>query len=68
MDLSIYTDAPRPRRPWVLANMVAGIDGSVSIDGRTKEMSSTADRQLFHHLRTLADVILVGAGTMRDGW
>ncbi|HVM54796.1 MAG TPA: dihydrofolate reductase family protein [Acidimicrobiales bacterium] len=66
MDLSIYTDAPRPRRPWVLANMVAGIDGSVSIDGRTKEMSSTADRQLFHHLRTLADVILVGAGTMRD--
>src|SRR5687768_11490552 len=61
-----YTDAPRPTRPWVLANMVAGIDGSVAIDGRTKEMSSDVDRALFHHLRTLPDVILVGASTVRE--
>ena len=61
-----YTDASRPRRPWVFANMVAGIDGSVAVDGRTKEMSSEADRALFHHLRTLADVILVGASTVRE--
>jgi riboflavin biosynthesis pyrimidine reductase len=66
IDLSIYDDAERPRRPWVMANMVAGIDGSVAIDGRTKEMSSDDDRALFHHLRTLADVILVGATTVRD--
>lgn len=66
MDLSVYDDAPRPRRPWVFANMVAGIDGSVAVDGRTKAMSSEADRALFHHLRTLADVILVGAATVRD--
>ena len=66
IDFAVYDDAPRPTRPWVLANMVAGVDGSVAIDGRTKEMSSEADRDLFHHLRTLADVILVGAGTIRD--
>ncbi len=66
IDLAVYDDAARPTRPWVLANMVAGVDGSVAIDGRTKEMSSEADRALFHHLRTLADVILVGAGTIRD--
>lgn len=66
MDLSIYTDAPRPTRPWVLANMVCGIDGAAAIGGRTKELSSAADRSLFHHLRTLADVILVGATTVRD--
>jgi riboflavin biosynthesis pyrimidine reductase len=66
IDLAVYDDAPRPRRPWVLANMVAGVDGSVAIDGRTKEMSSEADRALFHHLRTLVDVILVGATTVRD--
>jgi riboflavin biosynthesis pyrimidine reductase len=66
MDLAVYTDAPRPSRPWVLANMVSGVDGSVAIDGRTKEMSSEADRALFHHLRTLPDVILVGAKTVRD--
>jgi riboflavin biosynthesis pyrimidine reductase len=66
MDLSAYDDAARPTRPWVLANMVAGVDGSVAIDGRTKEMSSEADRALFHHLRTVCDVILVGASTVRD--
>jgi riboflavin biosynthesis pyrimidine reductase len=66
IDFAVYDDAARPTRPWVLANMVAGVDGSVAIDGRTKEMSSEADRALFHHLRTLADVILVGAGTIRD--
>ena len=66
IDLSAYDDAPRPTRPWVLANMVAGVDGSVAVDGRTKELSSEADRKLFHHLRTIADVILVGATTVRD--
>lgn len=66
MDLSVYTDAARPTRPWVLSNMVSGVDGSVAIDGRTKEMSSEADRALFHHLRTIPDVILVGASTVRD--
>ncbi|MEA3018923.1 MAG: hypothetical protein QOI47_447 [Actinomycetota bacterium] len=66
MDLAAYDNAPRPTRPWVLANMVTGIDGSVAIDGRTKQMSSEVDRALFHHLRTLADVILVGATTVRD--
>jgi riboflavin biosynthesis pyrimidine reductase len=66
MDLSVYSDADRPTRPWVFANMVSGIDGSVAIDGRTKEMSSDADRRLFHHVRTLCDVILVGAKTVRD--
>lgn len=66
MHFAAYDDAPRPSRPWVLANMVSGIDGSVAIDGRTKEMSSEADRALFHHLRTLPDVILVGAKTVRD--
>ena len=66
MDLSVYDDAARPTRPWVMANMVTGVDGSATVGGRTKEMSSDADRALFHHLRTLADVILVGATTARD--
>jgi riboflavin biosynthesis pyrimidine reductase len=66
MDLSLYDDAARPSRPWVLANMVSGVDGSVAVNGRTKELSSEADRALFHHLRTIADVILVGATTVRD--
>ena len=66
MDLSVYDDAPRPTRPWVMANMVTGVDGSATVGGRTKEMSSATDRAVFHHLRSVADVILVGAKTVRD--
>jgi riboflavin biosynthesis pyrimidine reductase len=61
-------DAPRPRpdgRPWLLANMVAGLDGSLSWHGRVGELSSASDRSLFVRLRGLADAVLVGAGTVR---
>jgi len=61
-------EAPRPvpdGRPWLLANMVAGIDGSLSWHGRVGELSSASDRSLFVRLRGLADVVLVGAGTVR---
>lgn len=61
-------DAPRPRpdgRPWLVANMVAGLDGSLSWHGRVGELSSSSDRSLFVRLRGLADAVLVGAGTVR---
>lgn len=58
-------DRRRPDRPWVMANMVAGVDGSVAIDGRVRELSSPSDRQLFLDLRSVADVVLVGAETAR---
>jgi riboflavin biosynthesis pyrimidine reductase len=61
-------DAPRPRpegRPWLVANMVTGLDGSLSWHGRVGELSSASDRSLFVRLRGLADAVLVGAGTVR---
>jgi 5-amino-6-(5-phosphoribosylamino)uracil reductase len=54
-----------PGRPYVAVNMVATADGAISLGGRTKDLSSQADRFVFHHLRSLADVILVGAQTVR---
>lgn len=66
--LASYLDVdrpPRPDRPWVLANMVAGLDGSTAIDGRVGELSNPTDRQLFLDLRSVADVVLVGAETAR---
>jgi riboflavin biosynthesis pyrimidine reductase len=66
--LSPYLDADRPPaddRPWVLANMVCGLDGSTAIDGRVGQLSSPTDRQLFVDLRSVADVVLVGAETAR---
>lgn len=61
-------DEPRPRpadRPWLLANMVTGLDGSLAWHGRVGPLSSDADRSLFVRLRGLADGVLVGAGTVR---
>src|SRR3954454_7981907 len=49
----------------VTANMVAGLDGSAAVDGRVAGLSNAADRALFQQLRAEADVVLVGAGTVR---
>lgn len=53
-------------RPYVVANMVATADGRASVEGRTAPISSVADRQLFHALRTRVDAVMVGAGTLRS--
>ena len=45
--------------------MVSSVDGAASLDGVTKGLSSQADRRVFALLRTLADVIVVGAATVR---
>jgi riboflavin biosynthesis pyrimidine reductase len=45
--------------------MVASADGAVSVDGRSGGLSGPADRMLFTVLRSLADLILVGAATVR---
>jgi riboflavin biosynthesis pyrimidine reductase len=60
--LYAYPDAPRP---WVRANMVASVDGAVSLDGRSGGLGGPADKKLFAVLRSLADVVLVGSGTAR---
>jgi riboflavin biosynthesis pyrimidine reductase len=54
-----------PPGPWLRANMVASADGAAHLEGMTRGLSSAADRHLFALLRTLADVVVVGAGTVR---
>jgi len=53
------------QRPHVAVNMVHTTDGRAAVDGRTAPISSVADRQLFHALRTRVDAVMVGAGTLR---
>jgi riboflavin biosynthesis pyrimidine reductase len=52
-------------RPWVLLDMVASLDGATAVDGRSGGLGGPGDKLVFHALRGLADVILVGAGTAR---
>jgi riboflavin biosynthesis pyrimidine reductase len=54
-----------PSGPWLRANMVSSVDGAASLGSVSRGLSSKADRHLFALLRTLADVIVVGAATVR---
>lgn len=52
-------------RPYVLLNMASTADGRASVDGRAGPIGDRADSALLHGLRTIADGLLVGAGTVR---
>ena len=54
-----------PGRPGVRLNMIVSVDGAASLQGRSGALGGPADKALFATLRSLADVVLVGAGTMR---
>ena len=53
----------RADRPWVALCMVSSIDGSTVFDGASGGLSNPTDIAVLLHLRSLAQVILVGAGT-----
>ena len=45
--------------------MVTSVDGATAREGVSRPLSSDNDRAVFHALRAIADVVLVGAGTVR---
>jgi len=52
-------------RPSLRMNFVASLDGAGTLHGRSGGLSSPADQRLLDLLRMLADVLVVGAGTIR---
>jgi riboflavin biosynthesis pyrimidine reductase len=54
-----------PNRPYVMLNMVSTADGHATLDGRSGPISGSADRALFHSLRTAVDAVMAGAATVR---
>ena len=60
-----YAWPPGPARPWLRAVMVSSLDGAVEAGGRSSGVATPADRRVFVRLRRSADVVLVGAGTVR---
>ncbi len=46
-------------------NLVTSLDGAVEIDGLSGPLGVPADREAFVAMRAAADVVLVGAGTVR---
>jgi riboflavin biosynthesis pyrimidine reductase len=61
-----WPDWPVPTA-WVRCNMVATVDGaSRAPEGLSEGISNAADRRVFGRVRGLADVVLAGAGTVRQ--
>ena len=60
---------PRERagedRPFVFVNMVSTIDGRAQLGGSTGELGEEADLEMLLELRTIADAVLIGSGTLR---
>ena len=62
--------APRSRhssgRPSIGLCMVMSIDGSTVVEGKSTLLSNPADRDVLIALRSAAETIVVGAGTIRE--
>jgi riboflavin biosynthesis pyrimidine reductase len=60
---------PRERapagRPFAYLNMVETLDGRAALHGRAQALGGPADLEVLLELRTLADAILIGTGTLR---
>ena len=64
--LVVYGDLPVAQgRPAVRLNMIASVDGATTLAGVSGGLGGPADHALFAVLRSLAEVVLVAAGTVR---
>ncbi|MGC2942223.1 MULTISPECIES: dihydrofolate reductase family protein [unclassified Brevibacterium] len=63
----LEVDRAQPRHEcWVTGHMVAGLDGTAAIHGRVGALSTAPDQDLFRRMRQIADVVMVGAQTVRN--
>lgn len=60
---------PRERapvdRPFVYVAMISTVDGRAAADGSSAALGDDADLEMLLELRTLADAVLIGTGTLR---
>lgn len=57
---------PEAGRPWIRTNFVSTIDGAVQdAQGVSGDLGGAPDHRAFTVMRSLCDVVLVGAGTVR---
>ena len=64
--LSDLYAVPQEAESWLRVNMVSTVDGAATGDsGDSKSINNDADKEVFDLLRSQADVLVVGAGTLR---
>jgi len=69
---AIYEDLELPPagrrdavRPYVIINTVSSVDGRTAMGGKAADLGSGIDRQTMRTLRSRADAVMIGAGTLR---
>lgn len=63
-----YADAsraPHDGRPWVYLVMIASADGATAVEGVSGPLGGPGDKAVFAAMRANADMVLVGAATVR---
>lgn len=66
LDMLFSEKREREGRPWVMFNMVESVDGATAVDGGASALNDADDRALFLAMRAVADVVLMGAETIRS--
>jgi riboflavin biosynthesis pyrimidine reductase len=66
VDLASAYAVPASPPRHLRVNFVATLDAAVTLDGVSAPLSSPQDREVFFLLRSMADVILAGAATVRN--
>jgi riboflavin biosynthesis pyrimidine reductase len=61
----LYTYPDGLQRCWVRGNMISSLDGGATEGGKSGGLGGAGDRALFKLMRQRADVILMGAATVR---
>jgi riboflavin biosynthesis pyrimidine reductase len=62
----LQVDRSRPvHECWVIGHMVAVLDGTAAVGGRVGSLSTSPDQALFPRMRQVADIVMVGAETVR---
>jgi riboflavin biosynthesis pyrimidine reductase len=56
---------PAADPPYLACNFISTLDGRATVGGSTGELGFPADGRALMRLRTFADAVMIGAGTMR---
>lgn len=64
IQLVLDEDRSKEDGPWVMMNFVVSVDGATTIAGQSTKLGDEDDLAMFQALRTVPDVILVGATTV----
>ncbi|HEX8689497.1 MAG TPA: dihydrofolate reductase family protein [Solirubrobacterales bacterium] len=65
MVAELLREPPAGRRPYVACNFIATLDGRATVGGSTEPLGFQTDARVLMRMRTFADAVLIGAGTMR---